>query len=236
MTAEGRPGRVDGMDRHRRVRDDAVPDGGTDGTGSVGCTDDGDRPRDQEPHDGARIGALLPALDAVEELLGRGELPVEIDHPRVEAALQRPSGLGEHRQHRPVVGQHLGGEPIDSVRPGDRREMFEHECRDALTLMGIVDHERRFGLGSAGPALVARPRDELAVRLDGEGDPVGHVDLGEVIEIPFGQLGLRREVPAVDAVPRLAAVKGRQRLAIVRREGTDHRDVAVAEHDRRFPR
>ena len=103
--------------------------------------------------------------------------------PRVEAALQRPARLGEHGEHRPVVGQHLGGEPVDAVRPGDRREVLEQERRDALALVGVVDHERGFGLGTAWPALVARPGDELAVRLDDEGDAVDHVDVGEVVEI-----------------------------------------------------
>ena len=109
---------------------------------------------------------MFAALDAVEELVRGGEFPVEVDHSRVEAALQWPARLGEHGEHRPVVGQHLGGEPIDAVRPGDRGEVFEQERRDALTLVGVVDHERRFGLGTAWPPLVAGPHDELAVRLD----------------------------------------------------------------------
>ena len=161
----------------RRVRRDVSPERGADRSRPVGRADHGDRPRDQEPHNGARIAALFAALDAVEELVGGGELPVEVDHTRVEAALERPSGLGEHGEHRPVVGEHLRGEPIDAVGPGDRREMLEHQRRDALTLVVVVDHERGFGLVAAGPPFVARPGDELAVRLDGEGDPVDHVDV-----------------------------------------------------------
>ena len=127
--------------------------------------------------------ALLAPLDAVEELVGGGQFPVEVDHAGLEPSLQRPAGLGEHRQHRPVVGQHLGGEPLDAVGPGDRREVLEHQGGDPLALVVVGDHERGFGFVASRPSLVARPGDELAARLDDERDPVDHVDVREVVEI-----------------------------------------------------
>ena len=88
---------------------------------------------------GPRVGALLASLDGVEELLGVVEREVEVDDTALEASLDGPPGPAEHGEHRPVVGEDLGGEAHDAVGAGDRREVLEQERGDALALVGVVD-------------------------------------------------------------------------------------------------
>ena len=191
--------------------------------------------RNQDPRHGPGVGALLAALDAVEELVGGGEVPVEIDHAGVETSLQRPTGLGEHGEHPAVVAEDLGGEPLDAVRPGDGREVFEEERGDPFAVARVVDHERCLGLVAPRPALVARPSDQLVVRLDRQRHAVGHVDRGEVIELLLTQLRLGGEVPTVDALGRLTAVELGEGRFVLGGQGPDERGVAASEHDRRRP-
>ena len=197
----------------------------------VAGADDGDGPRQQQPGDGPGVGALLAPLDGVEELLGLLEGEVEVDDAAVEVPLDRPPGPAEHRQHRPVVGQHLGREAGDAVGAGDRRQVLEQERGDALALVGVVDLERGVGVVAAGPALVAGPGDELALALDDEGDAVDEVDLGEVPEIGVAQVRLRREEAAVDALAGLAVVEGGERRGVVGPDRPHEGALAVAEHD-----
>ena len=77
--------------------------------------------------------------------------------------MQRPSGAGEHGEHRAVLAEHLGGEPFDAVGSGEGGEMFEEQRGDAEPLMSIVDHERRVGVIAASPPLVTRPTEQLAM-------------------------------------------------------------------------
>ena len=182
-----------------------------------------------------RVGSLFAPLDAVEELVGVGQFPVEVDDAGVEPALQRPARLGEHGEHRPVVAEDLGGEPLDAVAAGDRGQVLQQQRGDAGALVGVVDHERGLGLVASRPAFVARPGDELVVRLDGQRRPVDHVDVGEVQEFLLAQLGLRREEPAVDALGGLSFVELGERWPVVGGERADEHGVAVAEHDRGCP-
>jgi hypothetical protein len=221
--------RVDG---HLDAADDVRPQEGAHRALARRRPDDGDRPRQQDASDGPRIGPLLTTLDAVEDFVGRGQIPVEIDDPRLESPLQRPAGFGEHREHRSVVGEHFSGEVVDAVGAGDRREVFQQQRCDAQSLVLVVDHERGLGLVAPRPAFIARPADELVAQLDCEGDAVDHVDRREMCEVVFAEGRLRREEPAVDARRRLPLVECRQRLPIVGREWADERRVAVAEHDR----
>ena len=68
------------------------PQRGADRARRVGGADHGDRAGQQEAGHGARVGALLAALDGVEELLGVGEGAVEVDDAAVEVPLDRPAG------------------------------------------------------------------------------------------------------------------------------------------------
>ncbi len=69
--------------------------------------------------------------------------------------------------------------------------MFEQQRCDPGSLEGVVDHERRLGFVATGPPFVARPGDELIVRLDGERSSIDHVDVGEVQQLLLAQLGFR---------------------------------------------
>ena len=106
---------------------------------------------------------------------------------------------------------------------------------DAGSLVGVGDHERRLGFVASGPALVARPGDELVMGLDGQGRSVDHVDVGEVEEFLLAELGLGGEEPPVDALGGLAAVELGEGRPIVGGEWADEDGVAVAEHHRGCP-
>ena len=56
--------------------------------------------------------------------------------PLSYAALQRPPGAGEHGEHRPVLAEHLGGEPLDAVGGGDGGEVLEQQRGDAVSRGG----------------------------------------------------------------------------------------------------
>ena len=144
--------------------------------------------------------------------------------------------LANTAEHRPVVGEHLGGEPLDAVRSGDRREVLEHQRGDPLAVVLVGHHERGLRLVASRPAFVARPRDELAARFHDQCDAIDHVDAREVIEVACRQLRLRGEVPAVDAVGRLRSVEGGEGVTVAGGHRPDDRRVAVAEDDRRLPR
>jgi hypothetical protein len=141
----------------------------------------------------------------------------------------------EHGQHRPVVREHLGREPVDPVRARDRREVLEQQRGHALALLAIVDVERGLGVVAVRPPLVARPPDELSTALGHERDPVAVVDDREVVELGVRQRRLGGEVPAVAAVGRLTLVEGSQLVAVGGGDRADERRVAVAEDDGRCP-
>ncbi len=235
MTVDPIVVRVDRVHRDVDALGQVAPHRVADGPRSFGCADDRDRAGQQDPGHRPGVGSLLASFDAVEELVGVGQFPVEVHDPGIEAALQRPARLGEHGEHRTVVPEHLGGEPFDAVAARDCREVFQQQRGDAGALLGIVDHEGGFGLVAPRPAFVARPRDELVVRLDRQRCAVDHVDVGEVQEFLVVQLGLRGEEPAVDALGRLPLVELGERGAVVGCERADEHRVAVAEHDGRRP-
>ena len=166
----------------------------------------------------------------------RGDREVDLDHAAVEPALQRPPGAGEHGEHRPVLAEHLGGEPLDPVRRGDGGEVLEQQRGDADAVMGVVDHERRVGVVATGPTFVTRPADDLAVRFDDEGGPVDEVDVGEVGQLPGTERRLRREVAAVAALVGLTGVELGEPRGVGRGDRTDRDRLAVTEYGVRRPR
>ncbi len=228
--------RVDRVDRDVDAVCDVAPDCVADRARPFRRADHRNRTRKQDPSHCSRVGALLASFDAVEELIGVGEFPVEVDHTRVETTLQRPPGLGEHREHRSVVAEDLGREAFDAVRTSDRGEVFEQQGGDAGSLLGVVDHERSFCFVAAGPPFVARPRDELVVRLDSQCGPVDHVDVGEMEEFLLAQLWFGGEEPSIDALGRLTLVELGEGWPVVGGERADEHGVAVAEDNRGCPR
>jgi hypothetical protein len=226
---------VDGEQRPVEPPGGVRPERMPDGAGRVGGADDGHRPRDEHACHRSRVGALLATFHRVDELGGVLEVEVEVDHPGVEAALERPAGAREHGEHGAVLGQHLGGEPADAVGASDGREVLEQQRGDALALVLVVDHERGLGVVAVGPALVAGPPDELAVPLDHERHAVDEVELGEVFELAAAERGLGREVSAVLALARLPLVEGSQGVLVVGRDGAHRCGVAVAEDHRGGP-
>ena len=197
--------------------------------------DHGDRARQQQPGDRPAVGALLAPLDGVEELVGVLERRSRGRRHRCRSAAGPASPPGEHGEHRPVVGQHLGGEADDAVGPGDGGEVLEQQGGDALALVAVVDLERDVGVVAAGPPLVAGPGDELAVALDHEGDAVDHVDVREVLQVGVAERRLRREEAPVDALVGLAAVERGERRGVVGADRAHEHALAVAEHDRARP-
>jgi hypothetical protein len=178
---------------------------------------------------------VLAALHRVDELLGVVDGELDVDDATVEVPLDGPSGAAEHRQHRPVVGQGLGGEPGDALGAGDRGEMFEQQRGDALTALVGIDHERHIGIGAALPALVTGPGHELAAQFQHQRHPVVEVDLGEVTQFDVVERGLGREEATVLGLARLAFVERAQRGGIGRFDRAHEGRLAVAQHHRSRP-
>ena len=155
-----------------------------------------------------RTAAQGQQLDVILAKHGRGldhviELEVDVDHTRLEPAVNGPAGLGEHRQHAAVVAECLSRESGDAIVAGHRRKVFEQQRGDALAVVLIVDHERHFGVLAVLQSLVAGPGDELAVLLDDECHAVDEIDVGEAFQLVVGEARFRREEPEVATVGRL---------------------------------
>ena len=227
---------VDGVDGHGGRGGDVAPHRGADRSGAIRRTDDGDRPGEEHAGDRPAVGPLLATAHRVDELRSRGDGEVDLDHATVVAALERPPGAGEHGEHRAVLPEHLGGEPLDAVGHGDGGEVLEEQRGDPDALVGVVDHERRIGVVTARPSFVAGPAEQLAVRLDEQGGAVDEVDVGEVGQLTLAQPRLRREVPAIATLVGLSFVELRQSRRVRRSDRTDRNRLPVAEDGVRRPR
>ena len=126
---------------------------------------------------GTRGGAQHRHARGPEEgLQGRDDRSVvALVHPRAvrlagrdrELELHRPLGepprhvearVAEDPQHGDVPGQHLGDEPLDAVRGGERRELLEQARADAAALELVGDGEGHLGGRRVAQPIVGRHR------------------------------------------------------------------------------
>ena len=222
--------RVHGVDGTGERALDHVPQHGpADRARPVRRTDHGDGAWVQEPGDGAAVADLLAPFERVEERRGLLQVPRQIDDTALEGPPHRPSRFREHREHRPVVAQHLGREPRDAHRDGERRKVLEQQRGDAATVVRVVGEERDVGVVTTGPPIEAPPGDQLVAVLDHEPGSVLHVDVREPLGLLLGEPGSGREVPVVQALAALAGVERDQRVLVARLDRADVDGQAVGQ-------
>ena len=179
--------------------------------------------------------AALSLVDVLVELTRRCQREADVDDTAVEMAGDIETGVAEHVHHRSVVGERLGVEPFDAVAPGDSREVFEHDRRQAAALLVVFDDEGDLRSFFVLAAVVTGDGDDLAIELGDERESIAIVDLGEVMKLRLGDLRQRREEPEVDRLRREPAVQGAELLEVIGSDRADVRGSAVDEHDVGLP-
>ena len=76
--------------------------------------------------------------------------------------------------------------------------MLEQQRAEAAVLELVGHDERHLGIARAGDAVVAADRHDPVLDQRDEGHPVAVVDVGEPLDLPGRQLGVRVEEPEVD--------------------------------------
>ena len=232
QTEDRVPSRVHRVDvAGEAVGEQRSHDASADGVVAVGGTEHGDRPRVEKPGYRRRVGPLLASFERGENRRRDLDRELEIDDPTLERAAHLEAGPAEHREHRPVLGQHLGGEAAQAVHAADRGEMFEQHRAETAPLVGVDDGERHLGLVMPAPAVVATDGDDLVAEHGDEGHAVAAVDVDETVDLGIGQARLHREEPVVDARRRQPAVEGDKPVGVVGADRPHVHRAAVAEHD-----
>jgi hypothetical protein len=92
--------------------------------------------------------------------------------------------------HPVVLLQHVGDEPGNAGRPGPNGQLPEQTGADAPALPLVGDDESHFGVVGAGRAVEATDRDDVRTVERHKSLTVAVVDVGEVFDLPGGELGV----------------------------------------------
>ena len=150
--------------------------------------DHGDRTRVEDSPDRRHHRRPLPFLDVFVELFGRRKWEAHRDHAAFEVAGDIEPCVAKDIHHRPVVGKGLRIETFDAVASRDRGEVFEHHRREPASLLIVCDDERDLSSDRFGQiAVIPHDRHDLRVELGDQREPVAIVDLGEMMQLRFGQ-------------------------------------------------
>jgi len=135
------------------------------------------------------------------------------DRSRVEMALHRPAGVGEHPEQLCIARERDRRERPDVVLSCDRGKLLEQQRADSSTLLCIRDLERDFGLGG-GETVVSRDREDLVTDKGNDCDMILPVE-GFQLQMRSRGTGRRREEPEVDRFVAELFEESHQTCAIV---------------------
>ena len=196
--------------------------------------DDRDRARVEEPLDGGGLGAVLAAAHHPDRGVGGVDRELEGEHALVVAAGDAVAGVAEGLDHPLVVGQHLGGEPLDAPLPARLGQVLEQQLPDPPALVLVLDQERHLGLAGLGD-VVAPDRDHPALEQQHQRHPVGVVDVGEPLHVALRQLRHRAEEPVVLRPVGDPGVELDEQVGVVGGDRPDVGGAPVAQQDVRLP-
>ena len=137
-------------------------------------------------------------------------------HAVLVAADHAVARVAEGVDHPGVVGQHLGGEPLDAALAGGLGEVLEQQLGDAAAVVLVLDEERDLGLGVADD-VVAADGDHLALQQQHQRHPLVVVDVGEARDVALGERRHRGEEPVVLRPVADPGVERDQQLGVVGR-------------------
>ena len=144
------------------------------------------------------------------------------------------AGVPEGLDHRLVVREHLGDEPVEAALAGRLGEVLEQDLGDPAALVLVLDEERDLGLARLHD-VVAADRDHPALEQDHEGDPVHVVDLGEPGHVALGERRHRGEEPVVLRLVGDPGVELDQQVLVLGPDRPDVRRAAVLQQDVGLP-
>ncbi len=152
----------------QQVDQDRVADLGLVGGGA----DHGDRARRQQAGDGPCLGVLFARDQHRAGRHRRADVEPEIDDAGGVFARHRVAGVEEDPHHRPVLAEHLRGEPGDTPLLRGGGQVLEQDRAESAALLVVLDGERHLGpigVGRVG-VIAPRPDDDAAGQCD-QADP-----------------------------------------------------------------
>ena len=161
-------------------------------------------------------GRLVHALAGCESASATWTTPLSL-----RVVMARPAAL-EYLQHRQVFGQHLGDKHFEAGRPCNPDQVIDQMCRDAQSLMRIVDRKRYLGAAGRRDDIPCAAHDHLLPAFGEHRDQrhvVGEVDIEEELDLALAEAALWRKEPSVqclaaepaDSSEHFGAVAGLQR-------------------------
>ena len=123
--------------------------------------------------DDAEVVALVDVLDVAR---GRLDRKGDLERAVLQGARDAEAGVLENPEHRAVVADHLGDEPLDANRCSAPRELLEHARPHAAPLLVVGDGERDLGdLGVTETRVACESDDPVLERPDERAplDPIG---------------------------------------------------------------
>ena len=221
--------RVDGVDPSGEVAHHQVAhQRPADGVLAPAGADDGHGPGVEELLDRRRLGAVLALLHDADGRVGRVDVEDQRHHAVVVLAGDVVARVAERADHRVVVGEDVGHEPLDAALATGLREVLEQELADAAALV-LVLHEERDLRDARLHDVVPADRDHLAADGEDERHPVGVVDLREPRDVLLGQRRHRREEAVVLRLLRHPRVELDEQLRVIGPDRPDVGDAAVAQ-------
>ena len=185
-------------------------------------------------------GDVVALVDALLVARGRRDREAHLDLAALELARDLEAGVGEDREHRPVLGQHLGDEALDPGARPRRGELLEQARADAAALQLVGDGEGHLGRGGLAQPHVARERDDAllarspsaptsAPRSSQSGSSTARRARGPSPEAVEAQVEARSESPAKNSTSASAsaACGGRSRSVPPSRRMTSRSSVTA---------
>ena len=103
---------------------------------------------------------MVALLDAPAEPLGRRDREAHLDLTAAERARLLEARVAENSEHRRVLGQHFGDEPLDSGLAGPPCQLLEQPGGRAPPLEIVCDGERDLRRRRIAQACVLGERDD----------------------------------------------------------------------------
>ena len=240
---DGLPGAVDGeRPAGEPALDDVAEHGPADRARPRRRADHGHRPRLEERLERPADGGVVTAVDSGEEAVtGRDPQP-HLDLAPLERPLDVVPRVGEHLQHRVVVGHDVGHERLDTLLGGRLGELLDQPRADAQSLQLGGHGEGRLGQARVAQAGIARDGHHLVAGVPAQQAdqrparaPVGvEQAVEDVVADPARAVEAHIQAPVVEPaeeVEHRLGVVG-QRRAQPQRPAVPENDVTDVRHDR----
>ena len=228
---------VHGVDRPLEAGgEDVVEQHPADALPVASGTDDGDRPRVQQPIDRPCLGAVLPRLHHAQRLLGLLDRELQMDDAVLEGAAGLVAGVDEAPTIARLPGRMSATNRLMPRSPPGGGQVFEqHRPRCRGPGAGPRRRRRPPPRRCREDTVVAADRDEVTGQRADQPDAVAVVDVGEALHLLVGELPVVGEEALVDGLGRQPGVQLPQPVGVVGPDRPQVAGAAVGEHHVGFP-